>query len=144
MLQSSYRLAEPRAAKPVIESKHQLRRMPTDLQLKVGSCRAGGNSICLCLTGVLLWPPGRKPWTAWVHFHHMYSTDHHELNHSRKRLLLLECIITSLWYYLQGWVEWRGEQQWRPQHSQLVSSRGCGTSGEPWSQQIWWNQSATN
>jgi hypothetical protein len=50
----SYRLAEPRAAKPVIDSKHQLRGMPADLQLKVGRCRLGGNSIYLCLTGVLL------------------------------------------------------------------------------------------
>ncbi len=28
---------------------------------KCGELRAGGNSICLCLTGVLLWPPKRPP-----------------------------------------------------------------------------------
>ncbi len=42
-----YRLAEPRAAKPVIESKHQLQDIP--------------GSICLCLTRVLLWPPPSPP-----------------------------------------------------------------------------------
>ncbi len=31
--------------------------------------QAGGDSICLCLTGALLWPYRRPPWTACVHFH---------------------------------------------------------------------------
>ncbi len=33
-----------------------------------GGLKAGGDSICLCLTGELSWPPRRPPWTACVHF----------------------------------------------------------------------------
>ncbi len=84
-----YRLAEPRAAKPVIESKHQLQGMPGRSSFISGELQAGGNSICLCLTGVHLWPPRMKPWAAWVHFHHTYSTDRHDLNHAWKLSLLL-------------------------------------------------------
>ncbi len=29
-----------------------------------GEMQAGGNSICLSLTGVLFWPPRRPPWTV--------------------------------------------------------------------------------
>ncbi len=31
-----------------------------------GELQTGGNSICLCVFGVLLWPPKRPPWTAYV------------------------------------------------------------------------------
>jgi hypothetical protein len=48
-----YRLAEPRAAKLVIERKHQLRGMAGRSSVISGELQAGGNSICLCLTGVL-------------------------------------------------------------------------------------------
>ncbi len=33
-----------------------------------GKMQIGGNSICLCLTGVLLWPHRRPPWTTYVQF----------------------------------------------------------------------------
>ncbi len=56
-----YHLAEPRADKPVIESKHQLRDMPDRSSVISEELQAGGNSICLCLTGVLLWPPKQNP-----------------------------------------------------------------------------------
>ncbi len=42
--------------------------------------QAGRNSICLCLTGVLLWPPRRPPWTASVHFPDSYPVDVSHLN----------------------------------------------------------------
>ncbi len=37
-----YRLAQPRAAKPVSKSKYQLRHGLADFHLLVGSCRLGG------------------------------------------------------------------------------------------------------
>jgi hypothetical protein len=48
-----YRLAEPRTAKLVIDSKHQLQGMPGRSSVLSGELQAGGNSICLCLTRVL-------------------------------------------------------------------------------------------
>ena len=52
--------------------------------------------------------PETKPWTAGVHFHHMYSADRHDLNHARKLLLLLYCLSvpyrTLFLIYLQGHV----------------------------------------
>ncbi len=48
-----YRLAEPKPTKPVIESKHQLQGMPGRSSVISGELQAGGNSIYLCLTGVL-------------------------------------------------------------------------------------------
>jgi hypothetical protein len=52
--------------------------------------------------------PETKPWTAGVHFHHMYSTDRHDLNHARKLLLLLYCLSvpyrTLFLIHLQGHV----------------------------------------
>jgi hypothetical protein len=47
-------------------------RYQAELQLYVGSCRLGGNSICLFVAGVLLWPPRRPPQTACVHFRDSY------------------------------------------------------------------------
>jgi hypothetical protein len=49
-----YHLAESRAAKPVIESKHQLQGMRGRFSVISGELQAGRTSICLCLTGVLL------------------------------------------------------------------------------------------
>jgi hypothetical protein len=46
-------LAEPKAAKPVIKSKHQLRGMPGRSSVISGELQAGGKSLCLCLTKVL-------------------------------------------------------------------------------------------
>ena len=40
-----------------------------------GELQAGGKSICLCLTGVLLCPPRRPPWTDCVHFRDLYPMD---------------------------------------------------------------------
>ncbi len=48
-----YHLAESRAAKPLIERKHQLQGMPDRSSVISGKLQAGGKSICLCLTGVL-------------------------------------------------------------------------------------------
>jgi hypothetical protein len=83
-----YRWGEPKTAKPVIESIHQLRGMSRISSVIIGELlaggRGGGGLRKLCLTGLFLWPPGRKPWTACVHFHHTYSTDHDDLNHARK------------------------------------------------------------
>jgi hypothetical protein len=78
--------AQPRTIKPVIERKHQLRPGPADLQLLVGRCRLGGYSICLYLTGVLLWPPRRPPWTACVHFR---DSDPINVSHLRFNFLCL-------------------------------------------------------
>ncbi len=39
----------------------RLAAMQAVLQLQVGSCRLGGTVPCLCLTGVLLWPPEGHP-----------------------------------------------------------------------------------
>jgi hypothetical protein len=41
----TYRLAQPRAAKPVMESKQQLPPGPADLQLKDRSLRLGGKHM---------------------------------------------------------------------------------------------------
>jgi hypothetical protein len=40
-----------------------------------GELQAGENSICLSLTWVLLGPPRRPPWNAFVHFRFSYSID---------------------------------------------------------------------
>ena len=45
-----------------------------------GELRAGGNSICLCSTGVLLLPPRRPPWTACVHFRDLSPSEVFHLN----------------------------------------------------------------
>ncbi len=47
-------LDEHRATKPVIESKHHQQGMPGRSSAINGELEAGGNSISLCLTGVLL------------------------------------------------------------------------------------------
>ncbi len=47
------RLPGPRAAKPVLESKYQLQGMPGRSSVINGELQAGGNTICLCLTGGL-------------------------------------------------------------------------------------------
>ncbi len=43
------------------------------------SCKWGaagwGESMYLCLTGVLLWLPRRPPWTVCIHFHDSYPVD---------------------------------------------------------------------
>jgi hypothetical protein len=49
-----YHFAEPKAAKLVIESKHQLQGMPGRSSAISGELQAVRNSICLCLTGVIL------------------------------------------------------------------------------------------
>ncbi len=47
-------------------------QLPARASIISGELQAGGNSICLCLTGVLLCmtppPPRRPPWIACVHF----------------------------------------------------------------------------
>ncbi len=58
----------------------------------------------LCWTGVLLWPPGRKPWAACVHFHHTYSTDRDDLYNAWRLLLLLHSnLIPSRWSAHPSW-----------------------------------------
>ncbi len=42
-----YRLAESRADKPLMESKHQLQGMPDRSSVISGELQAGGKSICL-------------------------------------------------------------------------------------------------
>ncbi len=42
-----YRIAEPRANKPVFESNHQLLGMKANLPNLSGELQAGGDSICL-------------------------------------------------------------------------------------------------
>ncbi len=54
-----------------------------------GELQAGGNSICLCLTGVLLWPPKRPIWTACAHFLESYPIDVLHLYFNILCLLLL-------------------------------------------------------
>jgi hypothetical protein len=49
-----YRVAEPRAAKLVIESKDQLRGMLSRYSVINGELQDERNSIVSCLTGVLL------------------------------------------------------------------------------------------
>jgi hypothetical protein len=43
-------------------------QLPNRALVISGKLQAGGNSICLCFTGVLLWPPRRPPRTACIHF----------------------------------------------------------------------------
>jgi hypothetical protein len=42
-------------------------QLPGRSSIISGELQAGGNSICLCLTGVFLLPPRRPPWTACIH-----------------------------------------------------------------------------
>ncbi len=61
---------------------YQPNQLPAGRQLQMGSCRLGGDSICFCLTGVLLWPPHiRRPsWTACMYLHDSYFMDVLHLN----------------------------------------------------------------
>jgi hypothetical protein len=56
-----------------------------------GELQAVGNSICLCLTEVLLWPPRRPPWTvdSLLTLHDLYPIDVSNLNFNILCLLLL-------------------------------------------------------
>jgi hypothetical protein len=57
--------------------------MPDRSSVISGEIQAGGNSICLCLTGVLLWPPRR------LTFHDSYPIDVSHLSFNFLCLLLL-------------------------------------------------------
>jgi hypothetical protein len=83
-----------RATKPVIKNKHQAQ--PGRSSVISGEMQPGGNSICLCLTGVLLWSPKRPPWTAWIHFPDSYPID---ILHLSFNFL---CLLVTLGIYL-GW-----------------------------------------
>jgi hypothetical protein len=56
-------------------------QLPDRASVISGDLQAGGNSICLCLTGVLLLPSRRQPWTlacvvcTTVHFRDSYPID---------------------------------------------------------------------
>ncbi len=74
-----------------------------------GVLQAGGKSICLCLTGVLLWPLRRPTRTACVHFRDSYPIDVLHLNFnilSVLWLLLLQVSI-SVAANIQGQAVWR-------------------------------------
>ncbi len=72
------------------------------VQFQLGSCRLGGNSICLCLTGMLLFPPRRPPWTACIHFRDSYPIDVSLLNFNILCLLLLQVQYISRCDRLRG------------------------------------------
>ncbi len=67
---------------------------PAARQIFSGKLQAGGNSICLCLTGVLLWPPKRPIWTACAHFCESYPIDVLHIYFNILCLLLLEVSIS--------------------------------------------------
>ncbi len=55
-----------------------------------------GNSICLCLTRVFLWPPRKPPWIVCIHFRDSYPIDVSHLNFNIFSVLLLQVSISVL------------------------------------------------
>ncbi len=55
--------------------KNRPGQLPCRASVFGGKLPAGDNSLCLCLTGVILWHPRRAPWTICVHFRDSYPID---------------------------------------------------------------------
>ncbi len=80
-------------------------QLPSRASVISRELQTGGNSICLCLTGVLLVtppsPPRRPPWTACVHFHDSNPID---VSHLSFTFLCLSLLQVSISVVVQNWV----------------------------------------
>ena len=77
-----------------VHSMYWPAQLPGRSSVISGELQAGGNSICLCLTGVLLWPPKRPIWTACAHFRESYPIDVLHFYFNILCLLLLKVSIS--------------------------------------------------